>query len=191
MAPAACVSNTGDLGLGINLEPVAGVTPMLPQITSEERETRQHTTTQVAGFGDWREFSPHVAWHVIVWLLLLAGLIYSIYALSKAFICDNQKCTIFTNAAAVAEPDTQAYILNLLDNLYVVNMWPFVYLASFIVSLLALWFLRSDNALHRFLPTFIITGLLVSLMFIFCINMYIRPVAQYVAAYVPNHCIAP
>lgn len=128
-----------------------------------------------------RAIASVISIFVFIGLLILASiLVYNID------LCDNHSCKAFIDAETVAEPNTKAYILSLVDSLGSDGFWPFAFLSATFVT----FFLILAGVVVPTVESIWITWVFVFLIFYavsnFFIHHYFNPIATYVGDYIEN-----
>lgn len=122
---------------------------------------------------------------IITFVILLVA---SIWMLVNFYVCDGHSCKVFNDAGAVAEPGTQAYVIELLDGLFGDGIWPVPYIGAAILTPLSLWFMGVPITVRNYAILFFVSFATTYFIIGFFGHHYLKPIAEYVTEYVEDHC---
>jgi hypothetical protein len=131
----------------------------------------------------------------ITWLVIIVAIIAffvllaaAIFMIVNFYVCDNQNCKAFTQAATIAPKGSREYVLALLTELYNDGIWPLPYIGAGILTPLLLWLTGSCITIENFAIGFFVSFIVIYFLFAFLGHHYIKFIANYVASYIVTSC---
>jgi len=122
---------------------------------------------------------------VLTYLVLLAA---SLFMLVSFYICDNQNCKAFNDAAKQGEPGTKDYVLGLSTGTFGDGIWPIPYIGSTIGTIIELWFVQIPFTIRNFCLLFFINFIIIYFMFVFFGHHFVKPINNYIYTYIEDNC---
>ncbi len=123
---------------------------------------------------------------LIFWFFLM--LIIAILLLVNFYICDSSQCKGFDDAAKAGEPGSKNHILALLDSLFADGLWPIPYIASAILTPIALYFADIPITVKNFAIIFLISFIVNYFMLLFISHHYVKFIKSNVNNYIVDNC---
>lgn len=123
---------------------------------------------------------------IIIFAILL---LLSIFTLFQLYLCDDQNCKAFNQAKKKGQPGTKEYTIALLEELCGNTMWQLPYIGATLLTFLSLWFIECPITVRNFTILFLISFVVIYIVFCFFINHHIQFIVSYVNNYIRNDCI--